>query len=312
MNKESVVKLRSRDLGQSDLPTELEQPWANYYLHTCGACVFSLCKDQRKVEGQQLKGKLVSALFHTFLHFPDLSHFSEFFSPKTFSYLKGLSVQRDWKIINENKQKKDQTILNVTCCTFVLFLNLGTACCACWCSLLAGLMFWDGQSALQAEPFRSAREGLGDVLLPVLRFPGTHFWRKYQGNLKVSLYLSLFLEISFHALPIRRYVLPIPYQTRSKRILGNVLLHEVLDSQSYPNDLVWPWKTVKNMSMTKTVACCKFYPPAPSALEWMVQGDASQYNVRETKDRVVPLVPRHAVKICPHRWWLWEHESSCL
>ena len=46
-------------------------------------------KIQRKTKGQQLKGKIVSALFHTFWHFSTLFHtFSEFFriyTSRTFS-----------------------------------------------------------------------------------------------------------------------------------------------------------------------------------------------------------------------------------
>ena len=48
---------------------------------------------QRKTKGQQLKGKIVAALFHTFWHFSTLFHtFSEFFrilSPGLFLRIKG-------------------------------------------------------------------------------------------------------------------------------------------------------------------------------------------------------------------------------
>ena len=58
--------------------------------------------NQRKTKGQQLKGKIVSALFHTFWHFPHIfilfQSFSEFFLQDFFLELRGFTtalVQRD-------------------------------------------------------------------------------------------------------------------------------------------------------------------------------------------------------------------------
>ena len=63
-----------------------------------------------KTKGQQLKGKIASALLHTFSHFSALFHTFRIF-PRTFVKLRPV-----YKRIKE----KDQTILHVSCCTFVL------------------------------------------------------------------------------------------------------------------------------------------------------------------------------------------------
>ena len=78
---------------------------------------------QRKTKGQQLKGKIVSALFHTFWHFSTHFHtffqsFSEFFLQDFFLELRSfttVSVQRDEKRIKENKKKKTKPF-----CTLVV------------------------------------------------------------------------------------------------------------------------------------------------------------------------------------------------
>ena len=82
---------------------------------------------QRKTEGQQLKGKIVSALFHTFwqfsTHFHTFSEFFRIFPPRLFLRIKGFYCCFGSKIRKENKREKkekDQTILHVSCCTFVL------------------------------------------------------------------------------------------------------------------------------------------------------------------------------------------------
>ena len=65
---------------------------------------------QRKTKGQQLKVKIVSALFHPFWHFSTHFHtFSEFFLQDDFLELRGFTtvlLQRDEKIIKKNKKKK--------------------------------------------------------------------------------------------------------------------------------------------------------------------------------------------------------------
>ena len=65
---------------------------------------------QRKTKDQQLKGKIVSALFHTFWHFPTHFHtFSEFFLQDFFLELRGFTTvlaQRDEKRIKEIKKKR--------------------------------------------------------------------------------------------------------------------------------------------------------------------------------------------------------------
>ena len=80
--------------------------------------------DQRKTKGKQLKGKIVSAPFHTFWHFFTHSHtFSEFFRvfpPGLFLRIKGftftaVSVKRDEKRIKENKKIKTKPF-----CTLVV------------------------------------------------------------------------------------------------------------------------------------------------------------------------------------------------
>ena len=69
---------------------------------------------QRKTKGQQLKGKIVSALFHTFSHFKisTLFHTFQHFSPRAFLKIKAF--------LNKRKKEKDQTMLHVSCFTFVL------------------------------------------------------------------------------------------------------------------------------------------------------------------------------------------------
>ena len=72
---------------------------------------FQKDQNQRKSKGQQLKGKIVSALFHTFWHFSTHYHqsFSEFFLQDFFLELRVLTtvfVQRDEKRIKDNKKKR--------------------------------------------------------------------------------------------------------------------------------------------------------------------------------------------------------------
>ena len=73
----------------------------------------------KKTKGQQLKGKIVSPLFHTFWHFS--THFTLFqsFSSRTFLRIKGFYyctiVQREEKIIKENEEKKTKPF-----CTLVV------------------------------------------------------------------------------------------------------------------------------------------------------------------------------------------------
>ena len=56
----------------------------------------NLTGNQRKTKGQQLKGKIVSALFHTFWHFSTLFHtfqsFSEFYLQDFFLELRGFTA----------------------------------------------------------------------------------------------------------------------------------------------------------------------------------------------------------------------------
>ena len=66
---------------------------------------------QRLTKGQQPKGKIVSALFHTFWHVSTHFHhtFSEFFLQDFFLELRDFTtvlVQRDEKRIKENKKKR--------------------------------------------------------------------------------------------------------------------------------------------------------------------------------------------------------------
>ena len=74
---------------------------------------------QRKTNGQQLKGKIVSAPFHTFWHFSTLFHtFSEFFRilpPGLFLRIKGFYCCFSSKRIKENKKKKTKPF-----CTLVV------------------------------------------------------------------------------------------------------------------------------------------------------------------------------------------------
>ena len=75
---------------------------------------------QRKTKGQQLKGKIVRHFLALFGTFP---HFFALFLQDFFVELRGFTivlVRRKEKIIKENKKEKDQTILHVSCCTFVL------------------------------------------------------------------------------------------------------------------------------------------------------------------------------------------------
>ena len=77
------------------------------------------CLNQRKTKGQQLKGKIVSALFHTFWHFSTLfQSFSEFFLQDFFLELRDFTavlVQREEKRIKDNKKKKTKPF-----CTLVV------------------------------------------------------------------------------------------------------------------------------------------------------------------------------------------------
>ena len=69
-------------------------------------------KFREKTKGQQLKGKTVSALLRTVSHFSTPFHtFSEFFR---IGFLKMKAF------LKRAKKEKDQTILHVICCTFVL------------------------------------------------------------------------------------------------------------------------------------------------------------------------------------------------
>ena len=81
------------------------------------------CPNQRKTKGQQLKGKIVSALFSHFLAlfhtvFTLFQSFSEFFLEDFFLELRGFTtvlVQRDEKRIKDNKKKKTKSF-----CTLVV------------------------------------------------------------------------------------------------------------------------------------------------------------------------------------------------
>ena len=70
---------------------------------------------REEVKGNKLKGKIVSALFHTFTHFYTLLRN---FPPGLFLKL-SFFFKREWK-------EKGQTILHVSCCLFVLLLLLAT------------------------------------------------------------------------------------------------------------------------------------------------------------------------------------------
>ena len=87
-----------------------------------GSLVQVLCgitRNQRKTKGQQLKGKIVSALFHTFWHFSTLFHtFSEFFRifpPGLFRRIKGFYCCFSSKRRKDNKKKKTEPF-----CTLVV------------------------------------------------------------------------------------------------------------------------------------------------------------------------------------------------
>ena len=69
-------------------------------------------RGQRKTQGQQLKGKIVSALSHTSHTFP---HFFTLFPPGL-----SLKIKPFLKRRKENKKKNTETILHVSCCTFVI------------------------------------------------------------------------------------------------------------------------------------------------------------------------------------------------
>ena len=85
------------------------------------------CKNQRKTKGQQLKGKIVSALFHTFWHFLALfpsfllfsSEFFRIFPPGLSLRNKGFyycfSSKRRKVFLEENKKKKTKPF-----CTLVV------------------------------------------------------------------------------------------------------------------------------------------------------------------------------------------------
>ena len=81
---------------------------------------FFFCKEfqtclsvfQRKTKGQQLKGKIVLAPFHTLSRFSTL--FQKIF-PRTSLKIKALKG-----VFWEKRKEKDQTILHVSCCAFVL------------------------------------------------------------------------------------------------------------------------------------------------------------------------------------------------
>ena len=78
---------------------------------------------QRKTKGQQLKGKIVSALFHTFwqfsTHFHTFSEFFRIFPPRLFFRIKGFywcfspKIRKEKK--KENKKKKTKPF-----CTLVV------------------------------------------------------------------------------------------------------------------------------------------------------------------------------------------------
>ena len=78
-----------------------------------------LDKVQRKTKGQQLKGKIVSALFHTFWHFSTLFHtfpdFFRIFPPGLFLRIKGFYCCFSSKIIKEKKKKETKPF-----CTLVV------------------------------------------------------------------------------------------------------------------------------------------------------------------------------------------------
>ena len=102
-------------------PVHVEDPYptGKYPDQKFGFGFLFLPLDQRKTKGQQLKGKIVSALFHTFWHFSTLFHtFSEFFRifpPGLFLRIKGFYCCFSSKIIKENKKKKTKPF-----CTLVV------------------------------------------------------------------------------------------------------------------------------------------------------------------------------------------------
>ena len=95
--------------------TNFAENFANFTLEIAGAYIL-LLSYQRKTKEQQLKGKIVSALFTlfgTFWHFSTVftlfQSFSEFFLQDFFWKLRGFTtilVQRDEKRIKEDKKEK--------------------------------------------------------------------------------------------------------------------------------------------------------------------------------------------------------------
>ena len=79
----------SRTCSQTDSCTECSQR-TNFHLYP------KMRNIQRKTKGQQLKGKIVLALFHTFWHFSTLftlfQSFSEFFLQDFFLELRGFTA----------------------------------------------------------------------------------------------------------------------------------------------------------------------------------------------------------------------------
>ena len=85
---------------------------------------------QRKTKGQQLKGKIVSALFsHFWTLFHTSSEFFRIFPPGLLLEARGFTtvlVQRDEKIIKDNKKKKTKPF----CTLVVARLSSSEYCCA--------------------------------------------------------------------------------------------------------------------------------------------------------------------------------------
>ena len=93
-----------RNLGPAPLQKFCQGLFWRIFLGT-----FSHKNNQRKTKGQQLKGKIVSALFHTFwqfsTHFHTFSEFFRIFPPRLFLRIKGFYCCFSSKIGKENKRE---------------------------------------------------------------------------------------------------------------------------------------------------------------------------------------------------------------